>query len=159
MKKLITLFFSVVTIAMASSAGQSANASDVVISSAASPEQDRQAEIDKVNRQYDAVIASVRKAPSLSQAKKDEAIRKAEAERARKIDEINRRYGNTSGSGTSGGYPTTSGGGTTTTNDDVEVKEKYKMKKKGNNGKHLGWEKGVGNPHKNGGKPGKNKKG
>ena len=40
--------------------------------------------------------------------------------------------------------------------DDDDYKGK-KNKAKSNNGKHLGWEKGVGNPHKNGGKPGKGK--
>jgi hypothetical protein len=94
----------------------------------------REAEIDQVNREYDAKIRAVRANPLLSQANKDIRIRELEEERARRIREINSRYG-TSSSG----------------------KYKYKSKHKGNNGKHLGWEKGVGNPHKNGGKPGKGK--
>jgi hypothetical protein len=58
-----------------------------------------------------------------------------ESDRARKIREINNRY----------------------SSNDRDNAYKYK-KNKANNGKHLGWEKGKGNPHKNGGKV-KGKKG
>jgi hypothetical protein len=95
----------------------------------------REAQIDQVNREYNAKIQSVRNNPYLSQAEKDRAIRQLENDRAKKIREINNRY-----------Y-----------GKDKDNAYKYK-KNKGNNGKHLGWEKGKGNPHKNGGSP-KGKKG
>jgi len=89
----------------------------------------RQAQIDQVNRDYDAKIFSIRRNSSLSEAEKERIIRDLENERARKIARINKDY---DGDGN------------------------YKKEKK-DNGKHLGWEKGKGNPHKNGGTPGKGK--
>jgi hypothetical protein len=100
----------------------------------------REAQIEQVNREYDAKIQSVRNNPYLSQAEKDRAIRQLESDRARKIREINGQYSSN---------------------------KKYSKKNRKDydrdearhdNGKHLGWEKGKGNPHKNGGKP-KGKKG
>lgn len=93
------------------------------------PSGSREAQINQVNREYDAKIQSIRNNPYLSQAEKDRAIRQLESDRARKIREINNRYSG-----------------------DRDKAYKYK-KNKGNNGKHLGWEKGKGNPHKNGGSP------
>jgi hypothetical protein len=174
MKKLITLFFAVLAVAAVNAQtvqdkvrrAQAGTATSTTVAG----EQGRQAEIDQINREYDAKIANIRNS-SLPQSKKDDLIRRQEAERARRIDEVNRRYSNTSGSSGNG---STSGG--TSTSPSTEVKEKYKVKSKTkhkhdddddddkvdggkDNGKHLGWEKGVGNPHKNGGKPGKKKKG
>ncbi len=92
------------------------------------PSGSREAQIEQVNREYDIKIQSIRNNPNLTQAEKDRAIRQLENDRARRIRQINGEYSNT--------------------NDD-----NYKTSKnKGNNGKHLGWEKGKGNPHKNGGK-------
>jgi hypothetical protein len=88
------------------------------------PTSSRQAEVDQVNREYDRKIQSVRNNRYLSQAEKDRAIRQLENDLNRKIREINGEYNTT------------------------RKNKKYK----GNNGKHLGWEKGKGNPHKNGGK-------
>jgi len=93
------------------------------------PSGSREAQINQINREYDAKIQSIRNNRYLSQAEKDRAIRQLESDRARKIREINNRY-----------YG------------DRDNAYKYK-KNKGNNGKHLGWEKGKGNPHKNGGSP------
>ena len=94
------------------------------------PSGSREAQINQINREYDAKIQSIRDNRYLTQAEKDRAIRQLESDRARRIREINNRYyGN-----------------------DRDKDYKY-AKKKGNNGKHLGWEKGKGYPHKNGGKP------
>ncbi|MGN6165913.1 MAG: hypothetical protein ACTHOB_01575 [Ginsengibacter sp.] len=97
------------------------------------PNGSRQAQIDQVNREYNTKIQSIRNNPYLSRAEKDRAIRQLENDRASKIRRINGQY------------------------------SKYSKKKNKNyhydddnnhhdNGKHLGWEKGKGNPHKNGGK-------
>ena len=98
----------------------------------------RQAEIDEVNRYYDSKIRSVRANPILSATEKERRIRELEYERAQKIREINNSYhGNNTGTA------------------------KGKKYGKTNNGKHLGWEKGKGNPHRTGGNvkgKGKNKK-
>lgn len=106
------------------------------------PNDTRQAQIDQVNREYDAKIASIRNNPNLSQEEKDRAIRQLEKDRASRIRGIGGREG----------Y-------------EGSTKYKYKKNKKHDddddddddnnrkdNGRHLGWEKGKGNPHKNGGK-------
>jgi hypothetical protein len=100
------------------------------------PSGSRQAEIDRVNRDYDAKIRSIRSNNRLSSEEKARMVRQLEQDRARKIRQINQ----------SDGYG--------------KKGKKYdggngKRYSKSNNGKHLGWEKGKGNPHKNGGKPGK----
>lgn len=91
----------------------------------------KQAEIDEVNRTYDAKIKTVKVNPLLSTAEKERRIRDLEYERAQRIREINNRYygnNNTSSKKNGKGYG------------------KYN-----NPGKHLGWEKGKGNPHRTGG--------
>ena len=97
----------------------------------------REEETDKIYRQYDRKIEAVRNNPLLSSEEKEKRIRDLQYERDRKIRENNDRY---------------------TSNKKHHSKNK-KFKK--NNGKHLGWEKGVGNPHKSGNKkdhaPGKGK--
>jgi len=98
------------------------------------PSGSRQAEIDRVNREYDAKVWSIRNNNTLTPEEKSRMIRQLEQDRARKIRQINQSDGY--GYGKKGkGYG-----------------------KNNNPGKHLGWEKGKGNPHKNGGKPGKGKK-
>lgn len=99
----------------------------------------RRAEIDQVNREYDRKISAVRSNPMLSAEQKARMIRQLEQERARRIREIRQSSGNV--------YRKKG-----KKYDDDEYERGYG---KGNNGKHLGWEKGKGNPHKNGGKPGK----
>jgi hypothetical protein len=103
------------------------------------PSGSRQAEIDRVNREYDQKIWSIRNNNRLSSEEKTRIIRQLEQDRAKKIRQINQsdRYG----------Y-----GKKGKKYDDDDYGKRYG---KSNNGKHLGWEKGKGNPHKNGGKPGK----
>ena len=68
-------------------------------------------------------------------------IRQLEQERASKIRQINQNTG-----------------GVYTKKKNKDYDDDYgRGYGKSNNGKHLGWEKGKGNPHKNGGKPGKGK--
>ena len=90
----------------------------------------RRAEIDEVNREYDRKIQTVRNNPIISDEQKQRVIRQLEAERARKIQEINDRYG----------YGNRN-------NEDYNNNKGYK---RNGNGKKLGWEKGVGNPHRTG---------
>ena len=100
----------------------------------------RDAEIDRINRDYDSRIIATRNNPNLSTEEKERIIRDLEKERQRKIKQVNNRYENRDD------------------NDRNDTKKNKKAKKaKSNNGKHLGWEKGKGNPHKNGGTPGKGK--
>lgn len=75
--------------------------------------------VDKINREYDEKIKSIRKNKKLSNAEKDRIIRDLESQRRRAIQDNNRHY------------------------DD----RKYKNNKH-NNGKHIGWEKDKGNPHR-----------
>jgi len=101
------------------------------------PSGSRQTEIDHINRDYDAKIWSIRNNNTLSSEEKARMIRQLEQDRARRIRQINQ----------SDGY-----GKKGKKYDDDDYEKGYG---KSNNGKHLGWEKGKGNPHKNGGKPGK----
>lgn len=94
----------------------------------------RDAEVNDVNRRYDAKIQAVRANPILSSEEKEKRIRDLEYERAQKIREINNRY-----------Y------GNNNTYSKNKSQGKNKAYGKSNNGKHLGWEKGKGNPHKTGG--------
>ena len=102
------------------------------------PSGSSEARIDQVNREYDAKIRSIRNNPYLSQAEKDRAIRQLENDRARKIREINGQYS---------GSKKYSKKWKKNHDDDDRYEGKH------DNGRHLGWEKGKGNPHKNGGKP------
>jgi hypothetical protein len=101
------------------------------------PSGSRQAEIDRVNREYDAKIWSIRNNNRLSSEEKARMIRQLEQDRSRRIRQISQ----------SDGYGKK---GKKYDDDDYG-----KRNGKSNNGKHLGWEKGKGNPHRNGGKPGK----
>lgn len=103
------------------------------------PSGSRQAEIDRVNREYDSKIWSIRNNNTLTPEEKARMIRQLEQDRARKIRQINQSD--------RGGY-----GKKGKKYDDDDY---YEKRNKKDNGKHLGWEKGKGNPHKNGGKPGK----
>ncbi|MBO9683098.1 MAG: DUF1542 domain-containing protein [Flavisolibacter sp.] len=104
------------------------------------PAGSRQAEVDRVNREYDQKIWSIRNNNRLSSEEKTRIIRQLEQDRAKKIRQVNQsdRYGY----GKKGKKY----------DDDDDYGKRYG---KSNNGKHSGWEKGKGNPHKNGGKPGK----
>jgi hypothetical protein len=103
------------------------------------PSGSRQAEVVRVNREYDQKIWSIRNNNRLSSQEKTRIIRQLEQDRAKRIRQVNQRDGY--------GY-----GKKGKKYDDDDYGKRYG---KSNNGKHLGWEKGKGNPHKNGGKPGK----
>lgn len=100
------------------------------------PSGSRRSEVDRVNREYDEKIWSIRNNNRLSSDEKARIIRQLEQDRARRIREVNQ----------SDSY------GKKGKKYDDDYGKRYG---KSNNGKHLGWEKGKGNPHKNGGKPGK----
>lgn len=98
----------------------------------------RSAEIERVNREYDQKIQSIRYNNSLSAAEKERIIRQLESDRRKRIHAINKYY-----------------------NEDQKRYKKYdddedddddddddRKYKKGNNGRHLGWEKGKGNQKK-----------
>lgn len=87
----------------------------------------RQSQVDRINREYDAKIWSIRNNRTLSQAEKERMIRQLEQDRAKKIRKAHQSDGYRYG------------------------------KKKGNKGKHSGWEKGKGNPHQYGGKKNRDK--
>lgn len=97
-----------------------------------------QGQIDQVNRDYDAKIYSIRNNNQLSSAEKERIIRDLNNDRARVIRNINGRSSNDRR------YEDRRN---RRYDDDDDRKEK---KYKGNNGNHYGWEKGKGNPHKNG---------
>jgi len=162
MKKMITLFFALmamvavqaqtsreearrVILGQPKNGGTTQNPRDVVLgggSGTSYPAGSREAEVNEVYREYDGKIQAVRNHPFLSAAAKERRIRELEIERDNRIREINNRYGNDRRYDSDGDY---------------KYKKNKKGKVKGNNGKHLGWEKGKGNPHKNGGKAKKNK--
>lgn len=102
----------------------------------------REAEIDQVNREYNQKIYSIRNNPNLSSAEKERIIRQLEAERTRKIRAINGRYEDRR-------YDDRRDDRRYDDDDDRYEGKKYG---KHNNGKKLGWEKGVGNPHRPGSK-------
>lgn len=90
----------------------------------------RQYQIDQVNREYDSKINSIRNNRYLNNSEKDRMIRQLEIDRQRQIEQINRQYYNN-------GY-----GRYDNDNDDRDDRR--------DNGKHKGWYKGKGNPHRNG---------
>ena len=98
------------------------------------PNGSAQAQIDQVNRDYDAKVYSIRNNPNLSPSEKERVINQLERERRNRINRINQEY---------------NGNNRNNRRNDNDDDDRYEKK---NNGKHLGWEKGKGNPHKNGGK-------
>jgi len=88
----------------------------------------RDAQINNINREYDAKIYSIRNNRYLSYSEKERMIRQLEIDRQRAIRQVGNQYGNRQ-------Y-----------DDDRDYD--YNKKHKGNNGNHYGWEKGKGNPHK-----------
>jgi hypothetical protein len=110
---------------------------------------DRQAQVDQVNREYDAKIASVRNNPYLSASEKQRTIDQLNKDRAKRIREINGSAGHV--------YKNNKKhhDGDNEDDDEGNGHGNERSKSKGNNGNHYGWEKGKGNPHRNGGHPGK----
>ena len=102
----------------------------------------RQGQIDQVNRDYDAKIRSIRNNRELSNAEKERIIRDLNNDRARVIRQINGRY---------------ESGRRYEDRRDRRYDDDDKKKYKSNNGNHYGWQKGKGNPHKNGNSKGKGK--
>jgi hypothetical protein len=107
------------------------------------PSGSREAQIDQINREYDARIYSIRYNRRLSSYEKDRMIRQLEQERARRIRAVNNSYRNND-------YRYARNNRRYDDDDDYNERN-YKGYKK-DNGKHLGWYKGRGNPHKYGGK-------
>jgi hypothetical protein len=89
----------------------------------------REAQVEQINRDYNYRIQQVRNNRYISRAERERQIRALEREREMRIRNLNRQNNGNYGRNT-----------------DYERHD---------NGKHLGWEKGVGNPHRNGGHPGK----
>ena len=102
----------------------------------------REARVDRINREYNAKIQAVRNNRFLSAAQKERKIRELQAERNRQIREVNGTYGRTQDRR----YEDRRND--RRYDDDDRYEKEKKNKNKGNNGKHLGWEKGKGNPHK-----------
>lgn len=96
----------------------------------------RQYQIDQINREYNAKIQSIRNNRYLSSQEKSRAIRQLEQDRQRRINDINRQY-----STSNRRY-----------DNDRYDNRNYNRNERHDNGKHKGWYKGKGNPHKNGGK-------
>ena len=85
----------------------------------------------EINREYDRKIREIRNNPDLTRAEKERIIRRMEQERNERLRKAdNRRYDR---------------------DRDRDRDNRYGKNKKvkGNNGKHLGWEKGKGNQKKN----------
>ena len=95
----------------------------------------RSAEIERVNREYDSKIQSIRYNNSLSADEKERIIRQLESDRRKRINAINKYYNEDRKRNKK--Y-----------NDDDDDDDDNGRKYKGNNGKHLGWEKGKGNQKK-----------
>ena len=98
-------------------------------------------EANRINREYDAKIQSIRNNRHLSSAEKERAIRQLENDRNRRLRSLDERY---------------SKNRRYNDRDDDDDDDRrysknknYKSKKKGNNGNHYGWQKGKGNPHRN----------
>ncbi|MER3463567.1 MAG: hypothetical protein C4329_03240 [Chitinophagaceae bacterium] len=153
MKKIITLLLAtaIISSVFAQSSDEKARAKDKVFGNHKGttqypngyptnyPSGSREAAIDQVNREYDQKIASVQNNPYLSASEKDSRIRQLNQDRQRRIDEINRQYGANEKHGKRKNKHHD--------DDDDSYKNEHH-----DNGKHLGWEKGVGNPHKGKGK-------
>jgi hypothetical protein len=93
----------------------------------------REAEIDRINRDYDLKVQSIRNNPYLSSTEKERTIRQLNNERERRIREINNSYENRNRD---------------RRYDDDDDNYRKNKKNKSNNGKHKGWTKGKGNQKK-----------
>lgn len=104
------------------------------------PSSSRSSEANRINREYDAKINSIRNNRHLSRSEKERAIRQLESDRNRKLRQLNERSDNRR-------YDRDDDDRRYSGNKNNKNK-KYK-KGKGNNGNHYGWQKGKGNPHRN----------
>lgn len=99
----------------------------------------REARINQINYEYDQKIQSIRNNRYLSQNEKERIIRQLNYERNERIRQVNdeyRRYEEDRRYNDRRRYE----------DDDYYYKNGKKYKK--DNGKHLGWQKGKGNPHR-----------
>lgn len=152
MKKIITLFVAVLVLAGAQAQTSKEEARDVILGKRKDnpsqkdertipgnrentgeygsryPSGSREAEIDRINREYDYKIQSIRNNNALNSEEKERIIRDLNNQRARKIKQVNNEYKRNDGD-----------------NDNDDRYEKH------NKGKHKGWKKGNGhkkNKHK-----------
>jgi hypothetical protein len=88
-----------------------------------------QGQADQINRDFNARIASVQNNPYLSRSEKARQIRELNAERERTLHSINNQYGYDNGRRRD--------------RDDDRYEDRNH-----DHGRHLGWEKGRGNPHR-----------
>lgn len=109
----------------------------------------RNQQVDQINREYDLKIQSVRNNPYLTPAEKERAIRQLNIDRARRIREVNGTYGRNDDRRYKHGKHR---GHEDEDDDDNDEYEHNHHEGHHDNGRHLGWEKGRGNPHRNGGK-------
>jgi hypothetical protein len=100
-------------------------------------------EVERVNREYDQKIESIRNNPYLSTEEKNRAIRQLNSDRARMIKQVSNRN-ESRGRDRDRDYDDDDDD-----DDDRYEKKSKKNKVKSNNGKHKGWEKGKGNQKKN----------
>jgi len=94
------------------------------------PSGSREAQIERINREYDYKIQTIRNNNSLSSAEKERIIRDLNNQRTKKIKQINNDYKRND------------------RNDDDDDDDRYEKR---NKGKHKGWKKGNGhkkNKHK-----------
>ena len=158
MKKIITLFTAAMLVAGFASAQTGEDAKDVILGKKKRTEQgkedptdvlgkrrsdddrdarypsgSREAEIDRINREYDYKIQTIRNNNALSAEEKRRMIDYLNQEREKELKKVrkdDRRY------------------------DEEDSDDRYKKNKKDkeyktNKGKHKGWEKGNGNKHRN----------
>jgi hypothetical protein len=95
-----------------------------------------------IDREYDAKIRYVQNNHKLRRTEKNRIIRELEVERARRIADLNNSYGYNRNDRR---YAERSG---EDRRFDDDKRYNKKNQYKGNNGKHLGWQKGKGNPHR-----------
>jgi len=156
MKKIVTLFISAITLAAGAQAQTTEEARRVILGQKKENNKrnddgdilgrrddrrndedrrysgSREAEIDRVNREYDYKIQSIRNNNTLSSEEKDRIIRGLNRDRDREIKRINNSYKDRRDRD----------------DDDDYRKDKKDKKYKSNRGKHKGWEKGKGNKHR-----------
>lgn len=117
-------------------------------------ERNRQARINQVNREYDAKVRSIRNNNTLSRSEKERIIRDLEEERSRRIREINSDRNRRDNDHRNDDRRNDDRRNDDRRRDDRSYERGYENKKgkkdknKGNNGKHKGWQKGKGNPHR-----------
>jgi len=146
MKKLFTLFAASMLFTAVAQAQTAEDARDVILGkkkrtetkqqeenrTSRYPTGSREAEADRINREYDQKIQSIRNNNTLSAEEKSRMIEYLEKEREKELKRVNkdgRKYEEGD-------------------RDDRNAKNKKDKQFKNNRGKHKGWEKGKGNKHR-----------